>query len=55
MDMLLVQVFVMSQESEPVIRQEQELSCIGACDVTGGSGAIRVGMDTWIVQVLVIP
>jgi len=53
MDTLLVQMFLMSQGSEPVI--EQELACIGACGVTGGSGAIRVGMDTWIVQVLVIP
>jgi len=35
-----------------VIRQE--LSCTGACEVTGGSGAVQVGMKTWLVQVFVM-
>jgi len=52
MDTLLVQVFVMSQCSELVIRQEKELSCRGSCDVTGGSGAVYVGRNTCLVQVL---
>jgi len=52
MDMWLVQVLMTSQGAEPVIGQEQELSCRAACGITGGSGAVRVGMDTWFVKVL---
>ena len=55
MDTLLVQVFVMSQGSEPVIGQEHELVCRGACDVTGISGAVHVGMYMWLVQVVMMP
>jgi len=39
---------------ELVIGQEQELSSRAACDVTGGSGAVQVGMDTLLVQVFVM-
>jgi len=42
MDTLLVQVFVMSQGSEPVIGQEQELNFSAACDVSGSSGGLQV-------------
>jgi len=40
MDTLLVQVFVMSQCSEPVIGQELNFSA--ACDVSGSSGGLQV-------------
>jgi len=42
----------MSHGYEQVIRQEQDLACKGAGAVTGGSGASQVGMETWLVQVL---
>jgi len=32
--------------------QEQELTGRAACDVTGGSGAVQVGMYMWLFQVL---
>jgi len=54
MNTLLVQMFVMSQGSEPVIGQEQELACRAACYVSGCSGATEVGTDSWLVQELVI-
>jgi len=31
--------------------QGQELCCRAACDVTGASGSVQVGMDTGLVQV----
>jgi len=40
MDIKLMQVLVMSQGSEQVIRQE--LAFRAACDVTGGSGAVQI-------------
>jgi len=52
MDTWLVQVLVMSQRYKPVIRQEQVLYSRAACDVTGGSGAVQVGLDTGLVQVV---
>jgi len=44
----------MSHGSEQVIGQEQDLTCKGAGDVTGGSGPVQVGMNTWLVQVVMI-
>jgi len=54
MDTWLVQVFVMSQGSEPLIGREVELACGTLCDVSGGSGTVEVGMDTYLVQLLVV-
>ena len=34
--------------------QEHELACRGACDVTGVSGAVHVGMYVWLVQVVMM-
>ena len=44
----------MSQRAEPLVGEEQLLYGRAACDVTGGSGAVQVGMNTWLVQVVMI-
>jgi len=56
MDTWFELVLIISLVAEPVIVQRQELlACRTARDVTGGSGVVQVGMDTQLVQVLVIP
>jgi len=49
----LVQVLVMSQRDKSMMGQEQVLACGTACDVSGGSSALQVGMATLLVQVFV--
>jgi len=49
-----VQVLMTSFVAEPVIGREGELACGTPCDVSGGSGAVEVGMDTSLVQLLVM-
>jgi len=51
MNTWLVQVVMMSQRAELMVRREQVLYRRAACDVTGGSGAVQVGMDVWLLQV----
>jgi len=41
----------MSQRAEPLVGEEQVLYRRAACDVTGGSGAVQVAKDMWLVQV----
>jgi len=50
----LVRVFMVSQGGKEVTGQEQEMTCTAASDVKGGSGAVQVGMDTGLLQVLVM-
>jgi len=50
----LVQVLVVSQGAKEVTGQERELTCTVASDLKGGSGAVLVGMDTGLLQVLVM-
>ena len=35
-----------------MIGREQELACRAACNVTAGSEVVKVGMETWLGQVL---
>jgi len=51
----LVQLLVKSQGAEKGNEWEQKLACRAACDVTGGSGAVQVRMDTGLLQLLVMP
>jgi len=37
-----------------VIGRKPEVYCRSALDVTGGSGAVEVGMETWLVLLLVM-
>ena len=54
MDTWLLQVLVMSQRNKSMMGQELVLACGTPCDVSGGSGAVEVGMDTALLQVLVM-
>jgi len=54
MDTWLLQVLITSLVAEQVIGREVELPCGTSCDVSGGSGAFRVGMDISVVQLLMM-
>ena len=49
-----MQVLMTSLVAEPVIRREVELACGTPCDVSGGSEAAELGMDSSLVQLLVM-
>jgi len=38
-----------------MIECNQELAGRAACDITGGSGAVHVGMYMWLVQAVMMP
>jgi len=54
MDTWLLQVLVMSQRNKSMMGQELVLACGTPCDVSGGTGAVEVGMETLLVQLLVM-
>jgi len=49
-----VEVLLTSLMAEPVIVQKQELASRAACDVNDASGNVHVGMDIWLVQILMM-